>query len=80
MKTNMKTRRTDVEKSDKDQSLENCKLERLKMAGAYALAPQAEAWAEGISVLQKEVGCAVVRKTKRPGLRRRRPITASRAP
>ena len=72
MKTNIKTTRQDVEKPDEEQSIDHCKLERLKMTGAYASAAQAEGWAEGIMMQQREAGCAVVPKRKRPGSRRPR--------
>jgi hypothetical protein len=79
MKTNMKIRRQDVEKLDEEQGVDSCRLERLKMTGAYAPAGQAEAWAEGIAMQQREIGCDVVRKPKlrarvrRPRLPARRP-------
>jgi hypothetical protein len=60
MKTNMKMKRT-----DEAQNLESCKLERLKMTGAYGSASQAEAWAEGIQARQMDIECAAVRKPKR---------------
>ena len=79
MKTNMKIRRKDVEKPDKDQSLENCKLENLKLTGAYGSASQAEAWAKGIEARQAETNCAVARSPKRPASRRPRRIETDTA-
>ena len=79
MKTNMKTRRTDVEKSDEVQSVEHCKLERLKMTGAYGPAGQVEAWVTGITAQQVDVACTAVRKPKRSASHRRTRLTSSRA-
>lgn len=74
MKTNVMT----LKSNDETLSVEACKLERLKMAGAYAAAPQAEAWAEGLTALQREVGCAVARRPRRVRLRHRPRLPAGR--
>jgi hypothetical protein len=79
MKTNMKIRREDVEKSDEDQNVESCKLERLKMTAAYGPAGQAEAWVEGITAQQADVACAAVRKPKRSVLGRRPRLATGRS-
>ena len=71
MKTNMNTRRKTSGESGAGVSIEECKLERLKMAGAYGSAVQARAWAEGIRARQADVGCAVVRRPKRSVSRRK---------
>jgi|WetSurMetagenome_2_1015567.scaffolds.fasta_scaffold889022_1 hypothetical protein len=78
MKTSMKTQRKNVKKTDKWQSVENCKLERLKMTQAYGPAGQAEAWAAGIRTRQADIGCAVALRPKRLGSRQRTRLAASR--
>lgn len=55
-------------------TVNDCKLERLKMTGGYGSASQAEAWAKGIESRQTDIGCAVARKPKRPGAHRHRRI------
>ena len=76
MKANMKRERKNGEKTDEAQSIENCKLERLKMTGGYGSASQAEAWAKGIQARQADIGCPVVQRPKRSGSRSRRPRLA----
>ena len=74
----MKTR-TDMRiREIEERNIESCKLERLKMTGAYASAPQAEAWAEGIRALQEEIHCAAVRRPKRLRVRHRPVLKADR--
>ena len=77
MKTNVTTRRRNTRKNGSGKEVENCKLERLKMTGAYAPAPQAEAWAEGLQARQEELNCAVLRPPKRASSRRRPVLKAN---
>ncbi len=72
----MKTKAKTVKSGDETLSEEVCKLERLKKAGAYGVVPHVEAWAEGLTAMQREVGCAVARRPKQ-AKRTRRPRLAS---